>query len=70
MDKPSWLMLYLKSFQWLVTHLRRDQYKIQNLEFNSFASYNPRPEVEDLILGKPFPKVWKIRLVASTNVYQ
>ena len=55
--------------QWLITHLRTDEYMIQNLDFESYASYDPNPKSEDPVLGKwGVAKEWRIRIVASPNV--
>ena len=56
--------------QWLITHLGRNQYKIQNADFSSFASYDTRPQVEDPVLGKSGAIPWTIRLAQSPNAYK
>ena len=55
--------------QWLVTHLRADEYMIQNVDFESYASYDPNPKIDDPVLGKwGVAKEWRIRIVASPNI--
>ena len=54
--------------QWIITHLRQDEYKIQNVDFKSFASHDNGPMVEDPILGKAKPISWTIRMVQNTNI--
>ena len=42
---------------------------IQNVDYQSYASYDPNPKITDLVLGKwEVAKEWKIRIVASPNV--
>jgi hypothetical protein len=55
--------------QWRMTHLGGEQYKIQNVDFNSFISHDHRPQVDDPVLGKPTPIQWLVQLVQSPNVY-
>ena len=55
--------------QWLITHFRGDEYKIQNVHFKSYASYFPNPQVEDRIIGKwDVIKEWRIRVVVAPNI--
>jgi len=55
--------------QWYITHLRADEYMMQNVDFESYASYDPNPKSEDPVLGKwGVAKEWRIRIVASPNV--
>ena len=30
--------------QWRITHLRADEYMLQNVDFESYASYDPNPK--------------------------
>ena len=59
----------LTSSQWLITHLGREEYKIQNADFKSFAGYDPNPQIEDQVLGKADPVSWTVRLAQSPNIY-
>ena len=55
--------------QWRITHLRADEYMLQNIDFESYASYDPNPKTEDTVLGKwGVAKEWRIRIVASPNI--
>ena len=55
--------------QWRISHLGGDQYKIQNVDFETFISHDPRPQVDDPVLGKRTPIQWIMQLVQSPNIY-
>jgi len=55
--------------QWIITPLRADEYMLQNIDFESYASYDPNPKIDDPVLGKwGVAKEWRIRIVASPNI--
>ena len=56
--------------KWLITHLVHDDYKIQNVDFKSFASHDNGPMVEDPVLGKAQAISWVIRFVQSPSIYK
>ena len=59
----------LTSSQWRISHLSRDHYKFQNVDFESFISHDPRPQVDDLVLGKGFAIPWIVHLLQTPNIY-
>ena len=55
--------------KWIITHLKRDEYKIRNSTFASFACFDNRPEVGDRILGKwDQPSTWRVRPTPGPKV--
>ena len=59
----------LPMLQWFVTHLRRDEYKLQNSHFKSFAVYANRPQAGNQILAKrDKPVAWIIRRTEDQNL--
>ena len=65
-QKPSNLTLR----QWSITHLQKDEYKLQSVGFKSYASYDPMPSGGDMVLAKrKGVKEWIIRVVARPNIY-
>ena len=56
--------------KWLIKHLRSDEYMIQNVDFQSYASYDPAPRMGDAVLGKwDTGGTWRVRVVSSPNVF-
>ena len=68
--RPDCHRLTNDNTKWQITHLRRDEYKIQNVDFKSFASYDNGPMVEDPVLGKSKAISWTVRLVQGPNTYK
>ena len=57
-------------FQWSINYVKRDEYRISDLEFGSFACYDNRPQATDPVLSKrDDTSVWKIRPVLGSNHY-
>ena len=55
--------------QWLVTHIGKDHYKIQNLHFTNFASYDIWPQLDHFSIGKVEASLWSIQFVQGSNTY-
>jgi hypothetical protein len=60
----------LNTLQWFLTSVKRDEYKIHNREFRSFACYDNRPQATDSVLTKrDVASVWRIRPIPGPNAY-
>ena len=55
------MALTKKVQQWMITRLSNDTYKIQNADFQLFASHDIRPDIDTAVLGKTDAKQWTIR---------
>jgi hypothetical protein len=55
--------------KWLVTHLRLDEYMVQNVEFQSYMSYDTNPKHGEQAFGKwEVAKEWRIKVVVGPNI--
>ena len=52
----------------MIKYLESDDYLMQNVDFESYASYDPAARVGEPVLGKWQGKAMRIRVVADSNV--